>query len=75
VLSNRGQKVWPNGSAETFTVDVTRARFQNSDGSPFGRKSVIELLTNADNAGVEFVKTEGLFTFDGERGFSLAQGQ
>jgi isocitrate dehydrogenase len=75
VLSNRGQKVWPNGSAETFTVDITRARFQNIDGSPFGRSAVIELLTNADKAGIDFVKTEGLFTFDGERGFSLAQGQ
>ena len=26
-------------------------------------------------AGVDFIKTENLCTFDGERGFALAQGQ
>lgn len=25
--------------------------------------------------GIDFIKTEGLFSFDGERGYSLGQGQ
>jgi isocitrate dehydrogenase len=36
---------------------------------------VAELLRRLAEAGVDFVKTEHLFTFDGEPGFSLGQGQ
>jgi len=36
---------------------------------------VVELLQKLTNDGVDFVKTEHLFTFDGEPGYSLGQGQ
>jgi isocitrate dehydrogenase len=36
---------------------------------------MLELLRDLHYAGVDFVKTEGLYTFDGVPGFSLGQGQ
>lgn len=36
---------------------------------------ILELLGRLHRAGVDFVKTEHLYTFDGVPGFSLGQGQ
>ncbi|MCB0790079.1 MAG: hypothetical protein KDB75_12290, partial [Flavobacteriales bacterium] len=36
---------------------------------------VLALLNALHGAGVEVVKTEHLYLFDGERGFSLGQGE
>jgi isocitrate dehydrogenase len=36
---------------------------------------VISLLGRVAGDGYDFVKTEGLYTFDGQRGFSLDQGE
>jgi isocitrate dehydrogenase len=35
----------------------------------------VQLLDAVGKAGFDAVKTEGLYTFNGERAFSLAQGQ
>ncbi|MDQ2680709.1 MAG: NADP-dependent isocitrate dehydrogenase [Candidatus Eremiobacteraeota bacterium] len=74
VISNRGTLVWPNGNPDTFWSDHWSCRFE-SDGTPFSNSSVIALLQAIDAAGLAVIKYEGLFTFDGERGYSLAQGQ
>ena len=76
MISNRGQKVYPGGMSETFCVDHWRCRFQAHDlGSPVTHDQIIDLLRRLANAGLPFIKTEGLFTFDGQAGFSLGQGQ
>ncbi len=36
---------------------------------------MVKLLQAADTAGFDVIKTEGLYTFNGERGYSLAQGE
>ncbi len=74
VISNRGTKVWPNGNPDTFWSDHWSCRFEG-DGGPLTQNNVTQLLSELDKAGFDVVKTEGLFTFNGERGFSLAQGQ
>ncbi len=74
VISNRGTKVWPNGNPDTFWSDHWSCRFE-ADNGPFTAAHVTQLLAELDKAGLDVVKTEGLFTFDGERGYSLAQGQ
>jgi isocitrate dehydrogenase len=38
-------------------------------------KDIVALLSRIADAGLEFVKTETLSEFDGERGFSLGQGE
>jgi isocitrate dehydrogenase len=77
MISNRGMKVWPGGMAETFTVDVSRCRFSLPEGSggSVPHTAIIALLDRITKAGLEFVKLEGLYNFDGKPGFSRGQGQ
>ena len=76
MISNRGVKVWPGGHAETFCSDHWRCRYRSeSDDSAVSHAQVIALLSRIASAGYDFIKTEGLYTFDGERGFSLDQGE
>jgi|HubBroStandDraft_5_1064220.scaffolds.fasta_scaffold00608_13 isocitrate dehydrogenase len=73
-ISNRGTKVWPNGNPDTYWSDHWSCRFE-SDGQPFTAGHVVRLLEAATSAGFDVIKTEGLYTFNGERGYSLAQGE
>lgn len=76
MITNRGQKVWPNGAPETFCTDHWRCRFMSAtDDAPVTHAQIVALLGRLAEAGFPFIKTEGLFTFDGEPGFSLGQGQ
>ena len=76
MVSSRGIKVYPNGAAETFTVDHWRCRFvSTTDNAPITHAQIIALLGRFADAGLDFIKTENLCTFDGEAGFSLGQGQ
>jgi isocitrate dehydrogenase len=76
MITNRGVKVWPGGLPETFCTDHWRCRFvAPDDGATVGRAEVVELLQRLDAAGVDFIKTEHLCTFDGALGFALGQGQ
>lgn len=74
MLSNRGQKVYPDGIPETLCVDAFRCRFLGAGGA-VTVEQVIRLLDRVALAGHPFIKSEGLFTFDGEPGFSKGQGQ
>jgi isocitrate dehydrogenase len=73
-ISNRGTKVWPNGNPDTYWSDHWSCRFE-SNGELFTPDHVVKLLLAADRAGFDVIKTEGLYTFNGERGYSLAQGE
>jgi isocitrate dehydrogenase len=73
-ISNRGTKVWPHGNPDTYWSDHWCCRFE-SNGELFTADHVIKLLAAADQAGFDVIKTEGLYTFNGERGYSLAQGE
>jgi isocitrate dehydrogenase len=76
MISNRGVKVWPGGHAETFCSDHWRCRFlPEAEGGNISHKQIISLLGRVAGAGYDFIKTEGLYTFDGQRGFSLDQGE
>ena len=77
MLSNRGMKVWPDGMEETFLVDVYRCRFQIPENQPgaIPHSAIVALLERVTQAGLEFVKLEGLYNFDGKPGFSRGQGQ
>jgi isocitrate dehydrogenase len=79
MITNRGVKVWPGGFAETFCTDHWRCRFMGVDAAGQPREvthnDVVNLLHNLVSDGLDFIKTEGLCTFDGEAGFALGQGQ
>jgi isocitrate dehydrogenase len=72
LISNRGQKVWPNGFAETFCTDHWRCRYEST--AAISHKDIVQLLTNVEAQGFDFIKTENLCSFDGEKGWTAAQG-
>jgi len=69
MVSNRGVPVYPEGFPETFCTDFWCARYIAADES-VGNKQVNDLLACIHAAGFEVVKTENLYAFDGECGFS-----
>ena len=75
MITNRGVKVWPGGVPETAITDHWRCRFMAPDGKESSHLQIVSLLGRVDKAGLDFIKTENLCTFDGEPGFSLGQGQ
>jgi len=75
MVTNRGVKVYPEGNPATFCTDHWRCRFVQPEGKAVSHTQVIELLRRVDEAGLDFIKTEHLYTFDGERGYSLGQGE
>jgi isocitrate dehydrogenase len=76
MISNRGVKVWPDGHSETFCSDHWRCRFlSTSPGSTVSHPQIISLLARVAGSGYDFIKIENLYNFDGERGYSLDQGE
>jgi isocitrate dehydrogenase len=74
LITNRGVKVYPDGLPETFCTDHWRCRFKAEQGE-FGYHDVLRLLAAVNSAGLEVIKTENLYTFDGQPGFSMGQGE
>jgi isocitrate dehydrogenase len=75
MITNRGIKVWPDGFKETFCTDHWRCRFKPNEGAEITKSNIIELLSNALNEGIDTIKTENLYSFDGKAAYSLGQGQ
>lgn len=75
MITNRGVKVWPNGFEETFCTDHWRCRFEVENGAPAKKESIHEVLADALTEGIDVIKTENLYEFDGKKGYSLGQGQ
>jgi isocitrate dehydrogenase len=75
MITNRGIKVWPDGFKETFCTDHWRCRFKPVSSSSLEKEQIIEVLKNALNEGVDVIKTENLYRFDGVAAYSLGQGQ
>lgn len=74
MITNRGIKVWPEGFKETFCTDHWRCRFMAKSDS-FSANGIIQLLQKAGENGIEVIKTENLYEFNGKAAFSLGQGQ
>jgi isocitrate dehydrogenase len=74
MISNRGVKVYPDGFSETFCTDHWRCRVL-ADSGRMTHEQVIALLTAVNNAGLDFIKTEHLVSFDGQKAYSLGQGE
>jgi isocitrate dehydrogenase len=77
MVSNRGVKVYPGGFEETFLSDSWRCRFHSAAGreQPVSHTDIVGLLQRVTAAGLDFVKTESLCHFDGQRAYSLDQGE
>jgi len=75
MMTSRGLKIWPEGMPETMRMDECRCRFLSPSGATISQAQIVALLDRITAAGLEFVQTENLCIFDGERGFSLGQGE
>jgi len=87
MITNRGVKVYPHGLPETFCTDHWRCRFvsraseldaahnQMNKTLPISTSDIIALLERVSTSGLEFIKTENLYTLDGVRGYALGQGE
>jgi isocitrate dehydrogenase len=76
MISNRGTKVYPNGQPDTFCVDHWRCRFMSeTPGGTLTKQQIINLLKRFEENGLDFIKTEHLYNFDGKPAYALGQGQ
>jgi len=76
MITNRGVKVYPDGLPQTFCTDHWRCRFTTGDnGNPVDYNEVVSLLGNLTKAGLDCIKTENLYMFNGKRAYSLGQGE
>lgn len=76
MITNRGIKVYPDGFPETFCTDHWRCRFvPTQENVTLTNEIVVQLLNQAIGAGIDVIKTENLYAFDGKPAFSLGQGQ
>jgi isocitrate dehydrogenase len=79
IITSRGLKIWPNCMIDAPYANHCSCRFQSSADmshlSEITHQDIIQLLQQFELAGLDVIKTENLYTFDGKLGFSLAQGQ
>ena len=75
MITNRGVKVYPNGLPETFCTDHWRCRIVPVNLAPIDFDEVLRILQGMHSGGLDVIKTEHLYTFDGERAYSLGQGE
>lgn len=78
-ITSRGLKIWPNSMIDAPYAHHCSCRFQSSADvkhlAGISHQDIIHLLQQFDLTGLDVIKTENLYTFDGKIGFSLAQGQ
>jgi isocitrate dehydrogenase len=72
LITNRGAKVWPGGMPETFTTDHWRCRFLSKGA--IGHGDITNLLQRVTGLGLDFIKIENLYNFDGQAGYSSVSG-
>jgi isocitrate dehydrogenase len=86
MITNRGLKVYPGENPETFCTDHWRCRFvarQTMHGMHRSQMAqpdviyydIISLLQRLMSAGLNFIKIENLYEIDGQRAYSLGQGE
>ena len=79
VIVSRGLKIWPDSSIDTPYLRHCCLRFQSSKNTnqlrPVTHDDILNLLRQFNELHLDVIKTENLYLFDGELGFTLAQGQ
>ena len=76
LITSRGVKIWPERFPETGLSDHFRCRFfAKNEGDPISHQQIVTLLDQITKANLDFIKIENLCVFDGEKGYSLGQGE
>ena len=74
MITCKGLKLWPRDDDYNMDADHWCCRFMPDSGS-ITHGQITTLLSKFAANGVDFVKVENLYEFDGKRGYSLAQGE
>jgi isocitrate dehydrogenase len=74
IISNRGTQVWPTGSIFTNIVNQYRCRFESVDQSAVQQEDILELQASIIKQ-YKVCSMELLNMWDGQKAYSLAQGQ
>ena len=75
MIDSKGLKVWPDHIPGMNLTDQFRCLYLLTEGNSASHADIPALLTRMLEAGMEFAKTENLYTFDGKAGFSMGQGE
>ncbi len=74
-IDSRGLLVWPDAAALAEKSDHWRCRYVANDSAAIKHTQIIALLQEMEKAGIDFIKTEHLYSFEGTRAYTVAQGQ
>lgn len=74
MISTKGQMMWPGSVNPICDSDHWCCRFK-ATGDDINHDDIISQMQSVKAAGFDFIKTENLYMYENERGFSLAQGQ
>lgn len=77
MVGSRGLKVWPAAKgSKPVESDFWRGRFfPEGLEKKATHADIVELFSALSDAELDFIKSENLYSFDGEAAFSLAQGE
>ncbi|MBA3848454.1 MAG: isocitrate dehydrogenase [Opitutus sp.] len=75
MIANRGVLVWPEGRPEAFCTDHWRCRIIATGENPMRPRHIAEALLALEAHHLDVVKTENLYRFNGQPGYSLGQGE
>ncbi len=79
MISNRGTKVYPGIMPKIWLVDHHRCRYVATDENGkfinIGDEEIFDLIREISAAGIKWMHIEKLQLFDGESGYSKAQGE
>lgn len=79
VVTSRGLKIWPKVTVLDPYLQHCCCRFQTSADvnqlKSVSYDDVLSVMQKIHELGLDVIKTENLYTYDGEPGFTLAQGQ
>lgn len=77
MITNRGVKVYPAGMDETFKTDHWRCRFvsDKADLPNVSYSDIVNLMNALIDKGLNFIKAENLYAFDGKKAYSGGQGE
>ena len=69
-LSSRGLTFWPKEKPLADVSDHWRCRFLSKKASSHLKREALDLMSKFEELKIDFIKTEGLYSFDGSPGFS-----
>ena len=72
IIGNRGTKIWPHGFVHAKLSDVWQCRFK---GQSVTDQSIVQLLSALGTCNLSFGSVEKLLHINGERAYSLIQGE